>query len=403
MSSNISFLGIIKHAVMSQITGHRGSSMMAAVCCVIVVIEAFVHVPVDMLSRCAMALQLVLSALIAVFPMPAVSALILLYSLAEILPVGVVCSVVVVFPALGFLSYLVSSRWSLLAVTILTVATTTSYVRSGTVDAYFGGIFMGLLYSLAVILGIILRRKDEARLRQARIFRDERYREEIKRLKNSQRLASAIHDSVTRELSSISMLSWDMSNPDVPVASVRTAMNTIYDDAQGALNHMHGVIDLLEQGQPDTYEVQRDDPPAIDQIRSVVDKEQNALSKTGYSGKSSVHGECCNVGAETMALVLDLLREIYANIIRHADPRTDAYTCVVHCSPNRIIIAQTNSVRDETHRFSNVRHGRGLTYHKKAIERCGGSMHTRLSAGQWTISAEIPVSSANTDESTPQR
>ncbi|WP_214376780.1 sensor histidine kinase [Bifidobacterium colobi] len=255
-------------------------------------------------------------------------------------------------------------------------------------------------YFIAVGIGVTLRRRHDAQEAHKRQAIYEQSQQELNRIRNNQYLAKALHDSVTQELSGISLLAWQWEHNGSADAEVRRAMGVMYRDAQAALNHIHEVIGLIDGDRAaHAAEISDDDtsPASIDSVealRSLVAAEQQSITALGFAGTSTVWADHLTVSKAVRVTLFDLIREIYANIIRHAVPGVDEYMVVVKVSGKRLIITQTNTVaaNQTDHPLAEVRHGRGLEAHRASIEQLGGLLRTRRDEDGWFLRAEIPLS-----------
>mgnify|MGYP002232798219 CR=1 FL=1 len=89
-----------------------------------------------------------------------------------------------------------------------------------------------------------------------------------------------------------------------------------------------------------------------------------------------------------------LLREIYANIARHAAPGSKVDLSVM-LRPNAIEITQINPMKEDMagadERDDELPGGHGLASFKKQLESYQSTLTTSAQDGSWTLFAYIPV------------
>ncbi|MBT1172181.1 hypothetical protein JS528_02160 [Bifidobacterium sp. MA2] len=400
---------------------HPAVTAIAVLDCVLVVVEMAANRPADPLSWLVFAVQLTVCAGLAFAPTPACALSLAICVAAAMLPGSPSFCALLAFPTLGLLAYLTSPAWTCLAAIALSLAPTGTGVSLSVggdgSDVRMTGFTVNVVcYLIAVGVGVSLRRRSDARRERDRRAVYERSLRELEQVRRNRRLAKALHDSVTRELSSISMLAWQLGRNDDADPAVREAMDVMYRDARSALDHVHEVIDLIDGTTPDgampgvtgadaddeaTDAARRSDPSPeavdrMDELRRLVDAEQRSITVLGFSGTSSVHGASAVMDERTRETAFDLIREIYANIIRHAMPGDDGYMVMVDVRDGGLAITQTNTVPETAprHPLEGVRHGLGLDAHRRAVEQLGGVLRTRCEDGEWFLHAELPLSAA---------
>lgn len=93
-------------------------------------------------------------------------------------------------------------------------------------------------------------------------------------------------------------------------------------------------------------------------------------------------------------LANNLLREIYANIARHAAPGSKVDLSVM-LRPNAIEITQINPMKEDMagadERDDELPGGHGLASFKKQLESYQGTLTTSAQDGSWTLFAYIPA------------
>ncbi|KAB7789280.1 histidine kinase [Bifidobacterium cebidarum] len=404
---------------------HPAITAIAVLNCVLTIVEMAANHPNDMTSWVIFVLQLTLSAGIVMVPLPLCVTLLASCVVASLLPGSPSFCAMLAFPTLGLMAYLAPPAWACAAAVILSLAPTgtglsLSFGGNGNGDVNISGFTVNVVaYLIAVGIGFSLRRRADARRERERLAAYEQSQRELEHVRHNQHLAKALHDSVTQELSSVSMLAWQWQQNSEADSEVREAMGIMYRNAQSALDHVHEVIDLIGNDSAtspaiNSDEVQNDvsatldkrsqDKPVefLDAMRTLVDTEQQAISQLGFQGSSVVRGTALILDAQTHDVAFDLVREVYANIIRHALPGVDEYMVAVTVTGNKLTITQTNTVTakpsssgngngEVTHPLAGMRHGRGLEAHRAAVQRLGGVLRTRCNDGEWFLRAELPL------------
>lgn len=401
-------------AIQHQWDSHRAMTAIAAACFLIVIAEGCITAPSGVPSLVALGMQLGCCIILALRPMVGALALVLVAAVGDVFPGGVDDSAFVVFPALAVVAYTASPMVSLVMLMVLEIATGVNGLRYDTAaDAWANAILLGALYVLCICIGLAFRRKDEVRKAEAEEFQRQQDMAELRRLRHNQDVARALHDAVTRELSAASLIAWQYGeepgegeSPD----EARRAMRSIYDRLQLALDNVHKVIDLMERnpeeiasgnetdvpdrsdrsvGAADGTSVIGQDVSAI--LRELLDQQDRDAAALGFRGSSMVTGQCSRIDSVTLDVIRDLVRELYANVIRHACAGKDSYAVVISLSADAIDIRQTNSTSGRPAPVSGTMHGKGLEAHRNAIERLGGTMRCRRDDDGWFFHAQIPV------------
>ncbi|NEG55895.1 sensor histidine kinase [Bifidobacterium platyrrhinorum] len=278
-----------------------------------------------------------------------------------------------------------------------------------------------MILGFLVAIGAAFRRSAEA---DARATRAERM---LGRVTREQELAHMIHDSVANDMSTIAMLAWRAKADDDDTAM----LDAIYERSHHALDRVHQVIDVLNGKRGldslDSKETTEtagnagnaagdgaDSPAAAafdTQLEKYLEDQDRTMAMLGLRGVSRFNGvPDVRVPKPVQRTAMELVEEIYANIVRHcampddatgtaaADaPRHDAteepaYSLFVDIAPERIRISEVNALADESETLMHGRrHGGGLAMHRAAVERLGGTMRFSRQDGTWMIGAELPL------------
>ena len=335
----------------------------------------------------------------------------------------------------------------------------------------FGTALSAMLNGFAVLFGRAFRRSAAV---DERLARSEAM---VGRLTREQQLAHMIHDSVANDMSVIAMLAWraraglpgdavgdsgaaaGASDPDVggggdagggsrsvpPGRTVRdpetskgasdlpAVLDAIYARSHHALDRVHEVIDVLD-GTRSLEDLEdaphagagaraRDDDgssgDASDltvELERLLEDQDRVMGMIGMPGVSRIvsDGAACAPAPRVRRAVLDLVEELYANIVRHAawtdvagasasdagdvgdagDGMASAqtYSLLVSIGDGRIRVTEVNAIGDgESVTVRGTRHGNGLRQQRESIEALGGTLNAAAQDGTWTVCAEIPT------------
>lgn len=268
------------------------------------------------------------------------------------------------------------------------------------VDVFSWFVFVALCGS-GLLLGYVFReksRREEAEKRQAQ---EELAIARLQLVEARNKLALRIHDSLTNNLSDISLIAHEHTedslteNPDSDVSDWRT----VSERTEDSFKQIHTIIDLLSQDPQTRQNPQTGQGLWEAEISSLVTRLREHHDQRGQRGHVSL--EIADgldlqqkISPEVQEETLSLLTEIFANLQRHAPSGDDSYDLFVQIGPERILIRQTNDLSNPgTYPLSEAeRSGRGLAMHQAIVEKLGGTMRTRLQDGHWLIYVSLPVS-----------
>ncbi|MBM6700187.1 hypothetical protein H7U32_07770 [Bifidobacterium pullorum subsp. saeculare] len=148
--------------------------------------------------------------------------------------------------------------------------------------------------------------------------------------------------------------------------------------------------------------------PLDGRLERLCEDQDRTLRMLGFQGRGRVEGAGPDrVPARTRRVVIELVQEIYANIVRHGMTGADGcYAVLIELDADAARITSTNRIADGPSRISQTgqtsqsspttrtkrtRHGRGLGLHRAAVESLGGTMATAIQDGTWVLSARIPL------------
>lgn len=299
-------------------------------------------------------------------------------------------------------------------------------------------------FGFLVVFGAAFRRASAADERA------ERVESMLGRITREQELAHMIHDSVANDMSTIAMLAWRAKamDDDGPM------LDAIYARSHHALDRVHEVIDVLN-GQRDLAGLEAEvraesggnGGPAVSsgvvgtgepvaavasagdlsfdtQLERYVEDQDRMMAMLGLAGTSRFNSvPDVAVPKPVRRVVMELVEEIYANIVRHcamddagvvdhagaadragasghvlgsatvsaAADGEPAYTLSIDIAADGIRVSEVNALADESRTLVHGRrHGGGLALHRAAVEALGGTLNASGQDGTWTISAHIP-------------
>lgn len=196
-------------------------------------------------------------------------------------------------------------------------------------------------------------------------------------------LARRIHDSVTNDLSTILLMANSVDHEGMAISEQREIISHV----RSALESVHQVIDLLNTNSNRRSE---QDSVTLHKVVEFCHDKDAYLRKHGFSGMSTVMGDSTTHN-DHMSLVMELLNELYANILRHCTPSVDEYAIVIRCGSEGLRLVQTNSCKDGVQHVQGLPSGKGLHMYRSEIETIGGIMHTSYEDGSWTLNCMIPA------------
>lgn len=213
----------------------------------------------------------------------------------------------------------------------------------------------------------------------------------LREMESRNRIAEAIHDAVTGDLSAAVFVAQRHTGADSDINGQDAKdWKQINDYVRSALANVHRVIDELDMDI--TTLAEDDDGRALfDLLCATMDDGDRRLRTLGFDITSVRHvAEGKPSASPAMAkLANGLLREIYVNIARHAQPGSKVDLSVM-LKPNAIEITQINLAQTKKD-GSSLSGGHGLAYFGKQLESYGGKLTTTLHDDDWTLFAYLPA------------
>lgn len=255
-------------------------------------------------------------------------------------------------------------------------------------------------------------------------------------MRRNMRIARELHDHTTNDLSDIILLinrntsengrgdgHGDAATTQPANIITREDLTTIRTIAADALRHTRGVIRTLEQNV--------DSPHASSRCRTIHDDHRPSHRGTGHDGtdrggtghgesipldtlipryrrrleRLGYHGEVIVLGNPAMlrdeprSLTEDLLRELFANIVKHADPNEE-YTMMIAVTDRQCTIDMSDSPlprpsykSHDQERIAHIGMRSGLHRYREILNRMGGTLTVGSSGNgsPWTLHASIPI------------
>lgn len=221
------------------------------------------------------------------------------------------------------------------------------------------------------------------------IHTQEKLRHQAHLLQHDETIANTIHDSVTGELSLIArtaqrQMHLGLNNDNQPWTEIN-------EWATNALTDIHRLIDSLD-GDASYKRLKHNNNNFIYDIRSIARQGNDALVAAGINGRVNiqtfVEAAQIHVDSATATLVIELLREIFTNITRHASCQSEYEISILINSDNCTITQINTTEANDSHK----RHkGHGLRYFQRLIEKNGGTMTYGIHISTWTLYAIVPL------------
>ena len=240
-----------------------------------------------------------------------------------------------------------------------------------------GALSLGVFCLIACTGGWLMRQWDDAQRRARR----------AERLEHDMAIAQYLHDYTTNDLNNILMLTdLALTQPDSPAPDTLERVRGL---AKDALKQTRLAIAALEHDD-DADEHTIYQPTASDleqQLFAVAEEQRTLLGTYGYQG-SVLIGEHpfahCSQAQATLAL--SLVREMFSNIVQHADPAA-GYTMTIAATPSQLHIAVTDCHAEHSTPGMNT----GLARLRRRITEAGGTWQVEEHGRNWTLATIMPT------------
>lgn len=124
-------------------------------------------------------------------------------------------------------------------------------------------------------------------------------------------------------------------------------------------------------------------------LRSIVGKSEERLHRLGFQGETIVEiADDVNVGDGDYALISDMLGELFADIIKHADPQ-GGYFVTIGLSVARFSLSACDEPLQRSRGQTPT--GMGLRRYADRIESRGGRLDMRCMGGRWMMDIDFPL------------
>ncbi len=229
-------------------------------------------------------------------------------------------------------------------------------------------------------------------------------------------VALQLHDDVNNEITDITLLATDalyVENNE----HTKESLEQIIEHSHNALSKARLVISLLEQAEQ-KYDDSLDSNIASTQfvyssnsndcmnltdflcnIRARLQAERQICEQLGYYGslivvdKSSGSGDfaaSATVSTEKAQCAIRMCSELLTNIRKHCNTSVD-FSMNVTVDERECKIMCMNSISMLNKFGERLVFGKGLLFHKKSVERLGGSLNAQKDDDTWLVNVVIPL------------
>ena len=360
----------------------NGAAVMTIVALILTLSEWMANMPQSMVAWVLSAGHVVALTLIPVFPVPAGSLVIFIFCCGSLIPYQTgVSQYWGVWVTLGVLGYYRFRKNGLLMTLAATVVCWLSLALFHLENAsVYGSAMMSCSFAFAWCIGGMFHR-EVAVNRELEALNQERLR-----YQREKRVAAEIHDAVSGQLSYAILLSQRTDKtPQAVIAGMR-------DASVKAMNSLYQIIDYLngesEQNRAGNDFSKESGQKPYDRLETMIRREERRLASIGFAGRVAIRGEANYISTEGEKCLSGLLRELFANIMRHGEPNRPYYLSIVF-SLHEITVVQSNTPRKGGSAIPASR-GYGLASVKQRISNRGGTVRRVLEDGSWTLYASIP-------------
>ena len=277
------------------------------------------------------------------------------------------------------------------------------------------------------LFGIIVRRHRlavaAAAFESEQTQRHEREMREQERRYHDILLASRLHDTVSGSLS-LAIRQAQRQLRVIPPGEEHDAWQQVYDVLREGTTNVGRLIDQLHvisadavDGGDDTVgnperalasqTVDGDDDMSRDGIADRISQVMAARDRTCAQLRlagSGTYRETPGVrwSKESYRQTMDLLGELYTNLIKHGRPDATTYEIVVRCEPDRVEVSELCRLRQQPAVSSSVNTGEttttgghGIALLAERIRLRGGVLHIQSRPDMWACHAVIPHDAAD--------
>lgn len=244
------------------------------------------------------------------------------------------------------------------------------------------------IYTTAIFTGMIIKLWKQAATVKQKQLESEIELHKLANLRQRDRIAIQLHDSLTNELTNISYIARNVLNEDgILSESMKENWTLVLSQTQTAFQQVHRIISLLSD--PDLHSELT--VSFNERIRDVAFEQEKYLLEHGYDGHIEVIGLVDLISEELAEEVISLLTELSNNIRRHSIAGKDSFDIFISLKPDLIAVRSLNDCMASKGVSEDEKSGRGLQLHEREIHRLGGKFSTRLEEGVWMLYAEFPI------------
>ena len=229
-------------------------------------------------------------------------------------------------------------------------------------------------------------------------------------------VALQLHDDVNNEITDITLLATDALYAENN-EHTKESLEQIVEHSRNALSKARLVISLLEQAEH-KYDDSLDSNISSTQfvygsnsndrisltdflcnIRARLQAERQICEQLGYYGsltvvdKSSGSGDftaSATVSTEKAQCAISMCSELLTNIRKHCNTSVD-FSMNVTVDERECKIMCMNSISTLNKFGERLVFGKGLLFHKKSVERLGGSLSAQKDDDTWLVNVVIPL------------
>lgn len=229
-------------------------------------------------------------------------------------------------------------------------------------------------------------------------------------------VALQLHDDVNNEITDITLLATDALYAEKS-EHTKESLEQIVEHSRNALSKTRLVINLLEQAEH-KYDDSLDSNIVSTQfiygsngnncmtladflcnIRARLQSERKICEQLGYYGSITVNDESCVsddfavsaiVNSEKAQCAIRMCSELLTNIRKHCNTSVD-FSMNVTVDERECKIMCMNSISMLNKFGERLVFGKGLLFHKKSVERLGGSLSAQKDDDAWLVNVVIPL------------
>ncbi|WP_041473253.1 histidine kinase [Bifidobacterium breve] len=290
--------------------------------------------------------------------------------------------------ALGILAFSGTvSEW-LIAMLICSCTYIARSVMVGNFNV-FVSVSVTVMFLASLLAGRLVALRQQAFIREEQRLKLQLQLQRLDYMKQKNRLAIQIHDSLTNNLSDISLMARIHIDDNIPDGD---DWAIVLEHSQEAFTQVHDIIDILSSEDKDA----KSETTFMVELRNLLDERCSHLHALGYEGDATIEGFCIKTTQEEKEEVLSLIKEICNNIQRHSLPHNGSFELIVRLSPSSMEINEMNDITAGSSLAAFEQSGRGLSLHSKRIQELGGELNYRSDDGLWVLYAKIPLSHMET-------